>query len=523
MTVEEAAKLLCLTRTESGAWSMVHPGMPMGWQVVVATAVLGIIVGAMVRTPPGPSRERFLPLGGPSRLLAGTPWLLVALRIAVVVAFCLVIAAGLMGTPLAERNLATTVTWTLWWTLVIISVFFLGTAWCAVCPWDTLASLLVKGRPWRRAADPLSLEMKVPKALRSLWPALLLFVGLTWLELGVGVTSDPRATAMLALVMVVLAVTALAVFQRKAFCRYFCPVGRTVGCYSQLAPVELRPVDPDLCARCTTLECYHGTETVEPCPTHLTMGRFAQNTYCTSCGACAVSCPEHNVAWRLRSMAAEARAGARPHWDEAWFMLGLLTLTSFHGITMLPGWEEGLRALARLIGDSGRLLASFSLGMAASMALPIALFAGAVEVTRRLGAGGVGYRRLFSSLAFAVLPIAFAYHVSHNLNHLAREGVGLGQVLANPLGQGTLPLSRSEIVTRYMDMLIPEPLLHGLQAALVVWGLWVAVEIVRHRGRGMLADGGDLAGWRLLPMLLFLAGMTVLNLGLLAQDMVMRL
>ncbi len=78
----------------------------------------------------------------------------------------------------------------------------------------------------------------MPKQLRNVWPALLLFIGLTWLELGAGVTTSPYATALLALLMLVLATVSLSLFERKAFCRYFCPVGRTVGFYSQLAPVE---------------------------------------------------------------------------------------------------------------------------------------------------------------------------------------------------------------------------------------------------------------------------------------------
>ncbi len=57
-----------------------------------------------------------------------------------VVAFLLIIYAGLYRTPVAERNLATVLTWNIWWAGLVISVFFLGSSWCAVCPWDTLAN-----------------------------------------------------------------------------------------------------------------------------------------------------------------------------------------------------------------------------------------------------------------------------------------------------------------------------------------------------------------------------------------------
>ncbi len=451
------------------------------------------------------------------------PTVLFAIKLVLAALFLLIIAAGLYGTPIAERNAATVLTWNLWWSGLIVAVFFVGSAWCGVCPWDTLATWLVRRRPWGRADPNNSLNLRVPKQLRSVWPALLLFIGLTWLELGVGVTVSPYATALLALAMVVLATVSLALFERKAFCRYFCPVGRTVGFYSELAPVELRPVDAGVCARCTTLECFHGTDKVEPCPTHLVMGRLTQNTYCTSCGNCTQSCPSGNVAWHLRSPNAEAAQDARPHWDEAWFILALLALAGFHGLTMIPLWESWISALARLLGDSGRLLWSFTIGLSVSLAVPVLLYSAAVWLTRRLSRAAPSFESLFSRLVFVALPLAFAYHLAHNLGHLVRESDGVGKVLINPLGVDALPLSRMELHMRHTGLMIPEQLLFALQTGLMLWGFWVAVLVLRHRGRGLFGEGRGLVGWSLVPMLIFVAGMTGGGVGLLMQDMVMRL
>ena len=255
--------------------TMTHPGLPFAW--VLATCVFMLVLGAKVllRNPvPGGTAKTIslanIPvLGAFVRGVTGTPVLLLLLKIAAVCLFMLIIAAGLSGSQIPERNIATVLTWNIWWTGLIISIFFLGSAWCAVCPWDAMATWLVRRRLWRRAHPNNSLNLRVARRFRSVWPALVLFIVLTWLELGVGVTSSPYMTAILALVMVLMATVSLAVYEGKAFCRYFCPVGRTIGFYSQLAPVELRPVNTDICAGCKTLECYHGSETVEPCPTHL--------------------------------------------------------------------------------------------------------------------------------------------------------------------------------------------------------------------------------------------------------------
>ena len=307
---------------------------------------------------------------------------IIFLKITVVCLFILVIAAGLSGSQIPERNIATVLTWNIWWAGLIISVFFLGSAWCAVCPWDAIATWLVRRRLWRRAHPDTSLNLRVSRRLRSVWPALVLFIVLTWFELGVGVTSSPYMTALLALAMVLMATACLAVFEGKAFCRYFCPVGRTIGFYSQLAPVELRPVNTDICAGCKTLECYYGSETVDPCPTHLVMGRLKQNTYCTSCGNCSRSCPDNNVAWRLRAPSREAIEDARPHWDEAWFMLGLLALTEFHGVSMAPFFEVWLLSLAALVNDSGKLLWSFSILLLSGLLVVVLAYAFFIRLTQ---------------------------------------------------------------------------------------------------------------------------------------------
>ena len=83
-----------------------------------------------------------------------------------------------------------------------------------------MATWLVHRRLWRRASPHTSLGLPVPKQLRNVLPALLLFIILTWLELGVGVTVNPYATALLSLLMVILATASLAL-SAKLFAAIF--------------------------------------------------------------------------------------------------------------------------------------------------------------------------------------------------------------------------------------------------------------------------------------------------------------
>lgn len=499
--------------------TMVHAGLPIAWVLVVGLLAVPILLRALWRVPPdAPAQKTWrLPL---TRLIAN-PWPQFLLRAAAASLFVLVIYAGFVGTPIPERNFATVITWNFWWAGVIVVTLFAGTAWCGICPWDSIAQWLVRRRLWQRGSDATSLGLQVPSWLRSVWPAMFMLIVLTWLELGFGVTRSPYATAMLALLMVTLATVFLALFERKAFCRYVCAVGRTLGTYSQLSPTELRPIEQSTCDRCQSLDCYHGSADIEPCPTRLVMGRIKQNTYCTSCGACVRSCPQDNVNWQLRGFASEIRLQARPHADEAGFMLVLLALTSFHGVTMMPFWEPAISSIARQIGDSGMLLWSFSLLMTGFISSILLLFYFTINLTQVLAKKGEA-ARLASQLAFIAVPLAFSYHLAHNIGHLFRETGDTSSVWRNPTGANTLPLSPYDIQCRLDNAMIYDNGIHAIQALLILGGFYLAIEVLRYRLRGLYSDRRLVSGYRLLPAVGFALLVSGFNLWLLTRPMIMR-
>jgi len=512
---------------------MTHPGLPEVWAYIVwgfmlllsLALLFKIDLSRFVLLKHHSYQKQYNLISSVVTFLTQSRWLLFAIKLVVVALFLLVIYAGLMGTPIPERNIATVLTWNIWWAGLIISIFFLGSAWCAVCPWDALANWHVKPKLWLKRTLSLnnSLEMTPPKWMRSVWPALIMFVGLTWLELGYGVTTSPYMTAVLSLVMVVMAILFLALYKNKAFCHHVCPVGRTIGFYSQLAPVELRPIDNQICADCKTLECFNGTDEVDACPTRLVMGRLTQNTYCTSCGNCTQSCPDKNVAWRLRPQSQEAIESARPRWDEAWFMLVLLTLTSFHGVTMMEFWEDGLRSFAQVIGDSGQLLQSFTMGLFLSVLIPVSIYAVVVELTRRLANSNlntdINFRKIFTSMVFVALPLAFAYHLAHNLNHMIRESVGASQLFLNPLGTNVTYSGVADELLIKNSMLLSESTIFVLQALLMMFGFWIAVKVLQRRAMHLKI----INPLHLLPVLVFVLAVNSFHIWMLMQPMVMRL
>lgn len=450
-----------------------------------------------------------------------------SVQLPLVLALFLILSAGFLGSPVAERNIATVLTWTFWWTLLIVDIVLLGRMWCLVCPWDALASWIRRLALWRRRSEePLSLGLPWPRWLRSVTPATVLFIGLTWLELGFGVTRSPRATAILGLLMVLLAVVPALIFERRSFCRYACLIGRICGLYSMLAPVEVRPRSMDACASCRTRECLTGNGKGYPCPTGQCLPAMKTNAYCTVCTECVKSCPSGNVAINIRPWGGDLLTFGRPRRDEAVLALVMLSLTCFHGLTMTPAWSD---LLAWMRGAAGiRHLTAFSLGMAGILVLPAALYllTSSLAVRAALPSPRAGARRAALAeaagrYAYPLIAVALMYHLAHNAGHLLNEAGSLLPVLSDPFGSG---LDLFGTAAHAPGPLAAPATVWAVQILLVLGGLLWALRATERAGTSLAAR------WRL-PRLpwparalaaAYLLAITASQLWLLAQPMEMR-
>ncbi|MBI4866705.1 MAG: hypothetical protein HY816_07110 [Candidatus Wallbacteria bacterium] len=454
-------------------------------------------------------------------LLTSRPLRFVAQAI-FVLAFAVILIAGLFGDQNPARNVAPLMTWTVWWGGLVLLIMYAGKAWCFVCPWDAIAGWMERGSLWRRTAAGGGLGMPWPRSLRNIWPATALFVGLTWIELGFGVTSRPWATAALGLLMLALAVGCAFLFDRKSFCRYGCLVGRVSGLYALFAPIEIRARDTGVCGTCTGRECVRGGKDAYGCPTFEYLATMKANTYCIQCTECLQSCPHGNVAVNARPWGADLAAPGRPRADEAYLALLMLAISGFHGLTMTPAWREVTGVIASLV--SVGQTAAFSLGMAALMALPVALYASLVAVSRAMAAwvhppaAEVRYRDYFIRYAYCVLPIALFYHLAHNLEHLLMEGPKVLVLLSDPLGRGWDLLGTGSWTVPPMVSL---DVLWVLQVALVgighVYSLWAASRIAARLFENRRAARAS--QW---PMLAGMIAFSIFSLWLLKQPMEMR-
>ncbi len=467
--------------------------------------------------PPAPRPRLDLMAWGPLRWAFTSRPLRFVGQAVLVAFFLLILAAGLFGHQNPALNVAPLLTWTVWWGGLVVVIMFFGKAWCTVCPWDALAGWLEKLRFWRKTERGLGLGLKWPKPMRNIVLATVLFVGLTWVELGFGVTMKPRATAWLGLAMLVMAIGAAFVFERKSFCRYACLVGRVSGLYAMFSGIEVRARDAGICGSCRSKECVKGSADAYACPTFEYPGGMELNTYCIQCNECLQACPHDNMTVNLRPWGADLAVEGKPRKDEAYLALLMLSITGFHGLTMTPVWGEmtgWLEATLRLPH-----VLSFSVGMLGLMVAPVLVYAALTWLSHAIARGSEeGYHAYFVRYAYCVLPIALFYHLAHNLEHLLMEGQKVIPLLSDPLGVGwnlfrTAQLSIPPLVS--LDVLwIMQVVLVGVGH---VYSLWVARNIARRS-----FAGGARAKASQWPLLVGMILFSIFSLWLLKQPMEMR-
>lgn len=505
---------------------MAMSGIPV-WLFASAMVVLTVVtltVPALLETrltvpgnPHYPTLD-LLRLPGAKRLLAWRPFQFVA-RLPFVFLFVAVILVGLLGAQTGGNNGAAVLTWTIWWAALILFILFFGKIWCLFCPWNAIAEWVQRLTWWGKRDITSSLGLRWPRKLRNIYLATGLFVGLTWLELGFRVTISPWATAALALLMLAMAIVPAMYYDKKPFCRYGCLVGRVSGLYALFSPVELRSRDKAVCRTCETKDCVRGNDRGYGCPTSEYLGTMDVNTYCILCTECIKTCPYDNVALNLRPPAVDLLKAARLRPDEAYLTVAILSLATFHGVTMSAFWGDTIGVgQAWLGGGVAGGLVAFTLGMAAMLAAPGLLLLAAAWVSRRLSGTGDSLRSTAISYAFALLPVALFYHLAHNLQHLLREGQRIVPLLSDPLAWGWDLFGTASWT---LGPILSLATIQYVQVGLLLIGQAFAAYVAYHVSRRLLHGRGQRLR-SLAPVLMLVLGFSTVNLLLLMQPMSMR-
>ncbi len=335
--------------------------------------------------------------------------------------FWTVIFAGMLGTVIPGLNFGTAITWYLWFCLVFVTMLVVGRAWCAMCPFGGFAEWIQRRTFWRRTQKTLGLGLKFPEPLARygfLLPVAA-FLLLTWIEefFNIAGPGNPANTSWMVIGIVGSALLFFLVFERRAFCRYLCPLTTLIGAVGSMGSVAgFRTRDRDVCLSCATKDCMRGGTSGYGCPWYTWPGSSDSNLYCGLCSECYKACPENNIGLYLQKPLTSVVAPARRRADVAWaiaVLWGLVVYQQFNATDLYANLDDWLNstfgfphypdpvAFVGLIGLVTVVTAAAIWGIAAMFARRDLMFARPGRFLDRWSR----FRAYFVPLSYGLIPI----------------------------------------------------------------------------------------------------------------------
>jgi hypothetical protein len=436
-------------------------------------------------------------------------WPQLLLQIVALGGFAFAILAGFAGTPVGNRNFGVVFVWIAWWALLmLVAVPLFGRGWCSICPIPLPGEWIQRGAMLKPSGRGVGLGLRWPNKLRNIWLQNGAFA-LVALFSAV-VLTQPRVTGVVLAAFIFIALGASLAFERRAFCRYLCPVGGFIGLYSQTAPVEVRVKDPALCAAHTQKTCYLGNGEGYGCPWQVYPGGLVKNTYCGMCLECLRACPYDNVAVNLRPFGADLAPSTGRRLDEAFKAFIMLGSALAYSAVMLGPWGA-LKSAAYAVGSAA--WAGYAL---AFLVLLFGLLPGFFWLAVRAGQAITQTqtltltRKLFISFSYCLIPLGLAAWIAFSLSFVFANLSYVWPVLSDPLGWGWNLFGTADVAwTPYLTRIVP-----ALQTLILLGGLtWASATAQRIAGEFTV---GHASRSRLsLPVILFCLIVTLAMLWLL--------
>src|SRR3990172_8864438 len=356
-------------------------------------------------------------------------WPQLAVFIVMLAGYLFAILAGLIGTPVGSHNFSIVFVWIAWWAiLILVAVPFFGRGWCAVCPIPLPGEWLQRGAVLNPPAKkPKWLNLRWPKSLRNIWLQNISFLLLALFS-SVLLTT-PNVTGIVLAAMLFGAIGLSTVFERRAFCRYLCPVGGFIGLYSQAAPIELRIKDKQVCVTCDGKPCYNGSANGYGCPWDVFPGGLTRNTYCGLWLECLRTCPHDNIAVNLRPFSADlAKPSTRI--DEAFKAFIMLGSAMIYAGILLGPWGA-LKDAAYNVGTGAWFIYVAAFLGIIFIIMP-SLFAFCISRFENLKS----FKKRFATLSTSLVPLGLMFWIAFSLSFVLTNATYILASLSDPLGLG---------------------------------------------------------------------------------------
>jgi len=420
--------------------------------------------------------------------------------------FLLAIFSGLFGTPVGSRNFGIVFVWIAWWAiLMLVAVPFLGRGWCSICPIPMPGEWLQRGALLGPQGQAKGLGIRWPKKFRNIWlqNGSFLLVAL----FSTVILTQPRVTAIVLVAFLFVAVGASLVFERRAFCRYLCPVSGFIGLYSQLAPIEVRVVDTEVCKAHTEKTCYTGSADGYGCPWDVFPPGMVKNTYCGACMECLRTCPHDNIAINIRSFGTELAIERNRKLDEAYKAFIMLGAAAVYSTVLLGPWGA-LKMAAYSVGTS-HWLAYAAIFLALILLVIPGLFWLTVWIGKKLSGSVQLIKKLFIAQSYSLVPLGLSAWLAFSLSFVFANFSYVLAALSDPFGWGWNLIGTAGIGwTPWLTNITP-----SLQIGVLVGGfIWAAITSRKIAGEKM---DNDRAVKLSIPVITFCMAFTLTLIGLL--------
>ncbi|KAB8316903.1 4Fe-4S binding protein [Tolypothrix campylonemoides VB511288] len=342
-------------------------------------------------------------------------------------AFAFIVGVLFVGPQTRDRNFALNLFWAWWWPFFLFAFPFLGRVWCSICPFMIYGEITQK---LSQKFFPGKLK-RWPRQGAEKWGGWFLFGLFTliflWEELW-NLENTAYLSGCLLLLITAGAMIFSAIFERRFWCRYLCPIGGMNGLFAKLSMTELRAQQGICSATCTTYQCYKGGpqkgEGMESngCPLYSHPAQLEDNRDCVLCMTCLKACPHRSVEFNLRPPGIELWTTHVPHTYEVALLFLLLGGVFLHRLPELQS-RLGLHL------DLTQFLPHLGLSLLA-LIIPVTIPFLAYGVMQVLYLSNKGLKstqqnpkpRRFVELAYGYLPLV----LGGNLAHYLRLGLGEG-------------------------------------------------------------------------------------------------
>ena len=417
------------------------------WGVTLSAFAMMIFYPRRSGHPPNPGgqasrRIDLLTKFGWLERLVKSRWFQFAVVAPNVVILFFFIVAGFLGSPIGNRNIIVTVVWIFWWFLLITVLVPLGgRVWCLSCPLPFFGEWfsrrrLVTVRPEADRSESLrsgSLNRKWPRRLSGMWVQNLLF--LLMCTMSTILVTRPALTAAVLGGMLAVALVTHAIFRRRSFCRYLCPLNSWMSLYSMTAATEIRTRSPEVCTSCEDHSCVLGSSNAWGCPWLVNPSKLSRNNHCGLCMECIKACPNDNITLRARPFSSDS---AIHRYDEAWMAFIMIALVIAYSITLLGPWAT-VKEWANVteMGNWGGFAIHSAAVWFASLVVMPALWYAAALIGRPLGGrDDVRPREIFIRYAYVLVPLGLAAWAAFSFPLIMVNFSHITSSLSDPLGWG---------------------------------------------------------------------------------------